>query len=194
MHKSPPLQRTSGLCEMQASQNVRHPNCLLRDSDVRVGEVDAELVNVVQALLDVYAGLRLAPDQIQGLEFDPWSVFRRQIIPGAIRREAEDAAASSKSMNLHGQPPRMRTAEQSPRKARIAARTALFMFARLVGLTGGAQIDNSTISGNTAAVGPSGGGSATYSRRPAQNAASGSALIGRLRHGRLRGPVDASNF
>jgi hypothetical protein len=76
----------------------RHP---VGDPNVRIRQVKAELLYIVQALVHIKVGLDVAPVQIEGLERRPRSVLRRQVPSSVVAREPEDAAETSKYVHLH---------------------------------------------------------------------------------------------
>jgi len=69
---------------------------------MRIGEVEAEPVDIVQALVDVHPGPGLAAGHLQGLERGPGSESGRQVVAGFNRRDAEDAAGASEKVKLNG--------------------------------------------------------------------------------------------
>ena len=74
---------------------------LVGDPNVRIRQVKAELLYIVQALVHIKVGLDVAPMQIEGLERGPRSVLRGQVRSSVVTGEAEDAAEASEYVHLH---------------------------------------------------------------------------------------------
>jgi hypothetical protein len=73
----------------------------LRDTDVSIGQVMPEALDIVQAFIGVHPGDLLSPIHLDRLEWIPGSVPRREIGSRRIGGKAEDPARASKGVNLH---------------------------------------------------------------------------------------------
>ena len=68
---------------------------------MRIGQVKAEFLDIVEALVDVKVVLDVTPVQIERPECCPWAVSRGQIPASVISCEAKNSADASKNVNLH---------------------------------------------------------------------------------------------
>jgi hypothetical protein len=73
----------------------------LGDASVGVGDVEAVLFDVVQALVGVYAGGGLVAGELDGLEAGPGGELLGEIGAGGILGESEYAAWASEYVKKH---------------------------------------------------------------------------------------------
>ena len=73
---------------------------IFSDAYMCVGDVKPETLDIVQAFIDVHAGLGNAFDHVQGFESGPGTIFRGQIRTSVISGEAEDPPLCSEYVNL----------------------------------------------------------------------------------------------
>jgi hypothetical protein len=76
-------------------------DCLFRDADVGIRHMEAVLLDIVQALFDVDAGLGLTSHQIDRFEGGPRSVLGRKVVAIAVERKSEHTAFAPEYMKFH---------------------------------------------------------------------------------------------
>src|SRR5271169_1276769 len=74
---------------------------LVRDANVRVRDMETELLDVIQTLVNICTRPSLTPDHRNGFESSPRRELLRQIVAVSIGGESEDATESPKNVNLH---------------------------------------------------------------------------------------------
>jgi hypothetical protein len=79
---------------------------LFGDANMRIRYMDAVPFNVVETFLDIEAGLRLSPNQLNGLEMHPWPITLWQPVDATRLDNSKNAAGSSENFNEHGRLPR----------------------------------------------------------------------------------------
>jgi hypothetical protein len=79
---------------------------LLSDADMRIGQVEAVLIDIVQALINVHPRLSLTLGHLERFERGPRPILRRQVLPRFVCCATKYPAWSPENMHLHDFPPR----------------------------------------------------------------------------------------